>query len=578
MMENIAAQILDRHALSGSWWYDLETREIWWSEGIYGIHDVDPSEYTPTPETVGQFYEPESAARVRAALERVVEEGSGWSLTLLMRRASGELRYVHSVAQVEQRPGKAPLIAGAFFDIHDATVERIEHEAHTQHAMRRQGERWRTASENVGLSLIDFDSQVYRVSGAIVAHLDVGVDNDAEIPADRWAEFVHPDDRAVRQQRLTAHRAEKSVLYVSEYRLCVPDKDALWVKETACRVQPDEPGAAQGRMTGTLQDISERKRAEQAIFQAREMADVTFEAIGEGLMRVDRAGRITEVNSAACSLLDCDADTLVNALFADCVQFYEAGRLCRIPDPVERVLRDGEQVRVPVLTRLRRRDGQYLSIVDSVSPIRDDTGEVSGAVFVFQDISEVREMTENLVHQASHDPLTGLPNRRGFEQALESAWKRVHAGMAHMYVIYMDLDSFKQINDTSGHAVGDDVLRRVALAFRSMLRESDMLARIGGDEFAAIIQSKSVDGVSSIARKLIAAANDMEALDCQSAGVSLGIAALEPGLPSSEAALLRADAALYVAKDAGGGCFHFYDPNAHTRQRSGEPRHEPRSE
>jgi len=76
MMENIAAQILDRHALSGSWWYDLETREIWWSEGIYGIHDVDPSEYTPTPETVGQFYEPESrpafGRRSSASLKRAV--------------------------------------------------------------------------------------------------------------------------------------------------------------------------------------------------------------------------------------------------------------------------------------------------------------------------------------------------------------------------------------------------------------------------------------------------------------------------------------------------------------------------
>ncbi|GAB3675338.1 PAS domain-containing protein [Salinisphaera aquimarina] len=566
-MEQIAIDVLERHALGGTWWYDLQTRRIWWSKGIYRIHDVDPADYTPTPETVADFYEPESRANVRKAIVKAIEQGSGWSLTLLLRRSNGQLRYVHSVAQVEPRPGMMPVLAGAFFDIHEATVERIEREARQQRELEQQSRRWRLASENAGLALIDFDPVAYRVAGAIAEYVGASRDHDIEIPAEQWLEYIHPDDRKVRQQRLEAYLAGQTEAYVSEYRLCLPDIPEIWVQEAACRPAEDDAG---DRMLGTLSDIRERKRAERAIFQAREMAEITFEAIGEGLVRVDRDGQITEVNSAACALLGCDAGDMINARFSSRFRLYEAASRRRVPDPVGQVLRHGQRIRVPIFTRLRRSDGAYLSIADSISPIHDEEGRVCGAVFVFQDISEIRRMTEDLVHQASHDPLTGLLNRRGFEQALEAAWRRVRAGMAHIFVLYLDMDEFKQINDNCGHSAGDEVLRRVARSFRAILRDSDVLARLGGDEFAAIIHAKAVDDVETIANKLIAAA-EQERTPAGSAtrfaGVSVGVAALDPTLASMEAALIHADAALYVAKAAGRGRYHFHDSVAHPWRR-----------
>lgn len=560
-MKQIAIDVLERHARGGTWWFDLDTEEIWWSEGIYRIHGVDPSEYKPTPETVVSLYEPESRARVNAAIEQAVEHGRGWNLILLLRRPDGQLRYVHSVAQVETRPGKAPLIAGAFFDVHEPTMERIEREAREQQLSEQQSRRWRIASENAGLALIDFDNERYRVSGAFAHHMGFRSEGDVEISCEQWRAFVHPDDRKVRQKRLLAHLAGETQFYVSEYRLRLPAAREIWVRE-AGRCADEGDGVNAYRLIGTLSDISERKRAERAVFQAKQLAEVTFEAIGEGLMRVDRKGRITEVNSAACTLLGRAPETVVKQRFTDTIELYDAAREQRLPDPVAQVLRHGKRVRVPIFTRLRRSDGSFISIVDSISPIQDENGAVQGAVFVFQDISEARRMTDDLVHQVNHDELTGLPNRRGFEQALDSAWQRVRAGMARIYIIYLDIDHFKTVNDTFGHAVGDDLLRQSARALRSILRDNEMLARLGGDEFAAIVNAKNAERVETIARKLIAAIADLRLTyfgQTCAVGVSLDIAALDAGLPSTETALTRADAALYVAKDAGRGRYHVYD-------------------
>ncbi|WP_353248392.1 diguanylate cyclase [Salinisphaera sp. T31B1] len=563
-MDHIASRVIERHGLGGTWWYDLETRQLWWSEGIYRIHDIEPEAYTPSPETVGQFYEPESRARVREAIDRAVHEHIGWSLTLLLRRRNGELRYVHSVAGVEVRSGKAPLLAGAFFDIHAPTVERIERETRRHRQSEQQSRRWRIAGENAGLALIDFDSQIYRVSGAFARHIGLSDGGEVEIDAEQWLAFVHPEDRLVRHRRLLAHLAGESAFYVCEYRLRLGGDQDLWVREAGRRAAEDEDVGGD-RMIGTLSDITDRKLAERAVFDAKELAEVTFEAIGEGLIRVDREGRISEINSAGCALLARDAASTIGQRFVDVVQLYEAARDRLLPDPVAEVIEHGERVRVPIFSRLRRADGAFLAIVDSVSPIHDEAGAVRGVVFVFQDISEARRMTEELVHQASHDPLTGLLNRRGFEEALERAWHQVNAGQRKACVMYLDLDHFKTINDRFGHAIGDALLREVAEAFRQILRSSDVLARLGGDEFAAIVESAAPEDVDTIARKLIKAARKIHVKACRRTlplGVSLGVAVIEPGLISGEAALNKADIALYRAKTAGRGRYQFHDDSA----------------
>ncbi|GAB3670658.1 bifunctional diguanylate cyclase/phosphodiesterase [Salinisphaera aquimarina] len=692
-MINTAIDVFEKYARGGTWWFDRETNELWWSRGIYKLHGLDPDAGPPSIDTALTYYEPESRALVESAIEKAIEAGTGWNLTLQIVRADGAKRFVQAIGMVEPREGREPLIAGAFFDVHAQMRLRAKRERLKQRLIDENA-RWKLAGENMGLGIVDIDfpTSRYRLSGPMGQWLALTHDDNGDISHDAWLNTIHPEDRAAYQADLDAHRAGERPLHLAEFRLCLPDKGEVWVKQTGRCVRD----AAGERLIGTLsditerrkdqqqvqeawrrleqtlrnapigialvstegrwltvnralcdmvgysedelllltfqdithpddletdiahvqdllagrkrsyrmekryfhkngnivdiqldvsllrdemgqplhfisqiQDITERKRDHLELFEARELAEVTFEAIGEGVIRVDASGRITDANSAAYSLLGMVAsdgactDRVIGHCFGDVVEFFDADREERLADPISEVLETGERVRVPIFTRLRRRDGSSLSIVDSISPIHHEDGSVRGAVFVFQDISDARRMTEELVHQASHDALTGLPNRRGFEEALERAWKRVRTSLLPAFVMYLDLDHFKIVNDTCGHAAGDELLRQVALAFRSMLRETDVLARLGGDEFAAIVLSKDVEGAQIVAEKFIRAAGDLGFTfegRSYAVGVSVGIAALGTHLASTEAALMHADAALYAAKDSGRGRYHVYQP------------------
>lgn len=690
-MHRTSLEVLERHARAGTWAYDMETGDLSWSDGIYALYGLDRDSYTPDIESALSFYTPSSQTLLNQAIEAAREKGTGYSLNVEIRRADGEHRFVQAIGQVELRDGRAPLLAGALLDVHDQTLAQNASSAR-ERRLFTETKRWRTASENAGLGLIDIDLEedLYRIYGKFNSRIGLSFADESAIDREKWYSWIHEDDRDDRKALVTAHIAGKTPDYISEYRLCLPDREPIWVRESGSLVQTDQGRRIVGtvsdvtssrhardalrqsqrrlRQTMThaptgialvspegrwltvnqalceivgydevellqttfqdlthpddlendlayvhdllagrrlgyrmekryfhklghvvdiqldvsllrdeqgeplyfishIQDISERKQAHHELFEAKELADVTFEAIGEGVIRVDRSGAITDVNSAGAHLLGATREQLLGQPFGAVVRFFDPDENRAVADPMPDVLEQGDRVRVPIFTRLQRSDNTYISIVDSISPIHDDTGVVRGAVFVFQDISEARRMTQELVHQASHDALTGLPNRRGFDEALERTWARVQQGALNAFVMYLDLDHFKTVNDTCGHSAGDELLRQIAVRLRALLRDSDVLARRGGDEFAAIVHARNAEGAEIVADKFIRTVADLGfEFEGRSftVGVSIGIAALEPGLESTETALIHADAALYVAKDSGRSRYNFYRPDGET--------------
>ncbi len=685
-MKNIAVDVLERYTRGGSWTVDLETSELWWSNGIYVLYGLSPEAYTPTLESSIAFYEPESAELIRQAIRQALDCGEGWSTTAVLRRADGMRRHVHTIGRVYPRAGRAPVLAGALVDVHEQTLDRRARQAMGR-TRKDQGERWRVAAESAGLSLfeIDFVDHSNHVSGMLARILAPDGSADFTISRDEWLALIHPDDRTFRMQRLDAHRAGAFAYHVCEYRLCPPGGGEIHVSETG-RIINDDHG---DRLVGTLsdisdrvrgeqalkqsserlaltldhapigvalispdgrwvsvnralcrmlgyseeellqtrfqtvshpedarkgyesaraliagevdayrlekrylhkagqvidvqidasllrdaqgvalyfithiQDISERKRYERALFEAKQLADVTFEAIGEGVIRVDADGRISQINSSACLLLQTSSAEAVSRAFHDIVVLYESDRDQRIPDPIATVLHTGERIRAPLFTRVRRnRDGRHVPIVDSASPVFDAQGQVQGAVFVFRDISDVRRMTRELEHLARHDALTGLLNRRGFEKALSEVRPDAGAAPLPVYVLYLDLDHFKAINDLSGHSVGDEMLRQVAGVLRDALSDADIMGRVGGDEFAAVVHVADDASAEMLAERLIARIRRLHySLDGRRhhASASIGIAPAGPDAAEWDTVFMRADAALYAAKDAGRNRFHLY--------------------
>lgn len=682
-MKRIAIEVLDQQAQGGTWSLDAETGELWWSEGIYAVHRLDPQEFTPSLGKGLSFFDQPS----QAALREAIASGNSWNMFLKLVRADGVVRHVHSIGQAEQRPGRAALTTGLLLDVEHIVVEQNIRRGLEQRLAEQQ-QLWRLAGENAGLGLIefDFDADLYRVIGAFARRIGLCDDAEVTIPRRTWDSYVHLDDQAHRQASLKAHIDGHTRVHDSEYRLCLPNAEPIWIKEIARPVEhghrptrrligvlsdikerkareqesqqdrqrlvdtlahapigvaliaptggwlhvnhalctmlgyteaelmarnfrdvthPEDLPTALAGMDAMLagqittrrsekrylhkaghaidvqldmsllrdtddqplhfichiQDITERKHAESALFEAKELAEVTFGAIGEGLIRVDRAGRINQANPAAQSLLGVDAASLLGQRFADCVQLLDAEQDRQLPDPVDEVLRRGQRLRVPIFTRLRRRDGRYISIVDSVSPIHSADGLIRGAVFVFQDVSETHRMTDELVYQANHDALTGLPNRRGFEEAVAAAWQRSRSGVGTAYLFYIDIDHFKIVNDTHGHTAGDELLKHIAHVLRARLPCTALLARLAGDEFAAVVFVNNDEQAQFMADKLIRAIADLGFVYAErqlSIGASIGITLLDGRLSSPDQALAQGDAALYTAKNTGRNRYYLF--------------------
>src|SRR5262249_4415188 len=149
----------------------------------------------------------------------------------------------------------------------------------------------------------------------------------------------------------------------------------------------------------------------------------------------------------------------------------------------------GRSVELAANILLVRRDGTEVAVDESAAPIRDRGGQIAGAVLVFHDVSQERQYAAKLSYQASHDPLTGLINRREFEHRLGLALASAAQMERHHAVMYLDLDQFKVVNDTSGDAAGDEMIRQVSAVLQRRLREGDTLARLGGDEFGVLLEN-----------------------------------------------------------------------------------------
>jgi diguanylate cyclase (GGDEF)-like protein len=214
--------------------------------------------------------------------------------------------------------------------------------------------------------------------------------------------------------------------------------------------------------------------------------------------------------------------------------------------------------------RVTRR-AQEITIQDSAAPIRDRAGNLIGAVMVFHDISKERRLHRALHYQASHDALTGLINRREFDNRLAAAVESIRAdGGCRHALLYLDLDQFKLVNDTCGHPAGDLLLKQITGVLQSRVRGEDTLARLGGDEFGILLQNCSLDQALRVAEMLRQAIRDYRFTwqeGVYAVGVSIGIVEITRDTPTVANVMSAADVACYAAKDQGRNRVQLYKPD-----------------
>lgn len=308
-------------------------------------------------------------------------------------------------------------------------------------------------------------------------------------------------------------------------------------------------------------DQSARRAAEQALLQQQALLHATLASVGEPLLTTDAQGQIAYMNASASALCGWQLEQCLGWASGAVVPLYERAGCTLLPDAAPRVL---AQPGVPVSYRdvlLRTRSGAYIPVEGSVTAILSD-GVASGTVWILRDVSAACALAAELTYQASHDALTGLLNRREFEQRLEALIVATRGTAVRHTMLYMDLDQFKIVNDTCGHAAGDELLRQLSRVLRGTLRHTDLLARLGGDEFGVLLHHCSGSDAAITAESLRRTIYDFNFIwrdRMFPIGVSIGLISFgDDGLQLADL-LRRADAACYLAKDKGRNQFRVFD-------------------
>ncbi len=290
-----------------------------------------------------------------------------------------------------------------------------------------------------------------------------------------------------------------------------------------------------------------------------------MQSIGDAVITTDSEGRIDYMNPVAESLTGWENREAQGQLIGDVLTVVDEATRVASESPIMRCLREGRVLGLSEHTVLVNRRGQELAIQDSAAPIRDRAGNLIGAVMVFHDVSKERRLHRALHYQASHDALTGLINRREFENRLTAAVEnaRQDTGSRHA-LLYLDLDQFKLVNDTCGHPAGDQLLKQITGVLQSRVRSGDTLARLGGDEFGILLQSCSLDQAMRIAETLRQAIRDFRFIwqdGVLEVGVSVGIVEITNDTPTVANVMSAADVACYSAKDLGRNRVQLYKPD-----------------
>jgi diguanylate cyclase (GGDEF)-like protein/PAS domain S-box-containing protein len=270
-----------------------------------------------------------------------------------------------------------------------------------------------------------------------------------------------------------------------------------------CRIEPSLD--AEGQLTGLMGmsfDVTEQKGYQDAMFAEKERTQVTLHSIGEGVIATDIEGRVTYLNPVAETLTGWNVAEAVGVPLLEVFQAYDEASGEIMCDPINTVIQQAKTSKSSGAVILHRRDSSILSIQDHCAPIMGRDGQVIGMVLTFQDISESQKMAAQLAFQGTHDALTKLPNRILLNDRLTQAIAQAERKHEQIALMFLDLDRFKNINDTLGHAVGDSLLQLIAQRLSACVRKMDTVCRLGGDEFVILLTVAWPGRVLDVTRKI----------------------------------------------------------------------------
>jgi diguanylate cyclase (GGDEF)-like protein/PAS domain S-box-containing protein len=370
-----------------------------------------------------------------------------------------------------------------------------------------------------------------------------------------YERVIHPDDRQhVRTE--VANGVQENRRFRIEYRINCRDGTLKWVLERGAAVRDDAGDVI--ALEGVIEDITERRIADEALRDAERRYRSIFENATEGIYQSTAEGRYLSVNPALARIFGYVSPEELLSITGDVQhRVYVDSRRRR---EFLRLMREDGRV-VNFVSQAYRKDGELIWISENAHPVTDESGCVTYFEGTVVDVTETRRYEQELVRLASHDPLTDLPNRHVLNDRLRQMLLHAQRHNSVVAVAFVDLDNFKIVNDSLGHNIGDRLLMTMAKRMKSCLRESDTVARMGGDEFVLLLSGESRgEAMGSAVRRVLHAI----AAPCQIEGheltvsCSIGISMFPRDGRDVGTLLKAADTAMYRAKEAGRNNFQFY--------------------
>ncbi|HEU0317722.1 MAG TPA: EAL domain-containing protein, partial [Solirubrobacteraceae bacterium] len=548
----------------GSWEWDIAADRIDWSDELWRIYGLEAGSRELSLADLRELDHPDDRERVGAVIEAARTKGEPFSFEHRIVRPDGTVRNLQGHGEVIAGPdGQAIGMRGTAQDI----TRRVDREA----ALRRSSRYFEVSHDLICTA--GFDGYFKELNAAWTQTLGWSEPDLRERPL---IEFVHPEDRESTREEIAALiGGAGTVDFVS--RMETEAGGWCWFHWSAI-VAPDEE-----LIYASARDITERKGVEAALAEserrtrreaARRQADERFRTafdrapIGVCLVALEGAdqGRLLQVNRALANILGRSVAELTGVPIGTLTHPEDQAGL----DADLREMAEGRRGHVEREQRVMHKGGHFVWVLISATLLSDADGPPNVAVTHVMDISDRKQFDGRLQHLADHDALTGLYNRRRFTEELEQELKRSRRFAESGAVLFLDLDGFKFVNDSLGHAAGDEMIIRVARLLGSTVRETDTLARVGGDEFAVLLPRCDAGTASLVAEKLLGAVrrHGLAISENRYAQVStsIGIAPFSGGDDlSADEVVVEADIAMYDAKEAGKDRYVIYE-RAHGRR------------
>jgi len=526
----------------GSWSYDFK-HSIIWTEETYRLFEV-PLSFIPTVEQFINLIHADDRMAMRAYMTSFAEGNNPGKITYKRLLTNGTLRYLSARGELLRNDdGQILRMVG--------TVQDVTEQYLNEQAIQQSEERLRLALKAAKLGI--FDRNILNNQITISQRTEEIWGYKPKQFKGHFEDFAsraHPDDLAIIDAELKRSLEDKDQ-HSCEYRVIWPDSSVHWVSvvgEFYMDTKDHSP-----HIRGIIEDISTRKFTENRL----KLAASVFTHSREGIMITDAAGHIIDTNDAFTYITGYSRQEVLGLN----PSIFKSNR--NEADFFKKMWR-------ALITKKhwygevwnQHKNGDDYAIMINISAVQDNLGKTQSYVALFSDITNTKTHQQQLEHIANYDALTGLPNRLLLADRLEQAIIQSQRQGDSIAIVYLDLDGFKTVNDKHGHSVGDELLITLAKRMRDMLREVDTLARIGGDEFVAVLVNlyNQQDCIPLLERLLHAAADPLLVNDLiLQVSASIGVTLYPQDNSDADQLMRHADQAMYAAKQSGKNRYLYFD-------------------